>query len=232
MPYLGDYLGQLLSEIVTAKAHVDLESVRVAELYASHPYLRHFPVPHLRLPTITLDLTYAVEESEHVPPKGSPRGSIDLAAMWKAFGTLLAATIATHGIHITKRTRGKIDASLTDLAQSSKIAPGSDVALRSMAALLVDLVTKEILSSIARPSKSDLAKVSEFGRELKEKAYAEFISLRSLPPRLMVLVTKKQLLEIKNPDLLSRLRLTISEEGQEWTIVEVDGKSTERLIPE
>jgi len=48
----------------------------------------------------------------------------------------------------------------------------------------------------------------------------------------MVLVTKKQLLEIKNPDLLSRLRLTIAEEGQEWTVVDMGGKPRERLVPE
>ncbi len=46
MPNLGDYLGQLLSEITLARMHADLESIRIAELYAAHPLLRTFPFQH------------------------------------------------------------------------------------------------------------------------------------------------------------------------------------------
>ena len=232
MPYLGDYLGQLLSEIVTARAHADLESIRVAELYASHPHLKHFPVPHLRLPTITLDLAYAVEQSEQVPVGESPRGTIDLGAMLKGFGTLLTAAIARHGIQLSKKTRDGIDASLVDFVRRSKVPHGSAVALRSAAGDMTDVVINLLLAATGRPSKRQSSDMRAFADDLKEAAYTEFISLRTLPPRVMVLVTKKDLLEIKNPDLLSRLHLTISEEGQEWTVVDADGKPRERLIPE
>ena len=32
MPYLGDYLGQLMAEIAIARMHADLETVRLAEM--------------------------------------------------------------------------------------------------------------------------------------------------------------------------------------------------------
>jgi len=134
MPYLGDYLGQILSEIVMARAHVDLETIRVAELYASHPYLKHFPVPHLRLPTITLDLTYAVEHTEEIPAAGSPCGNINVEAMRKSFNAILVTKMARHHLSLNEKTRGKIDAALDDLAQTLKPPPGGAVALRSAAA--------------------------------------------------------------------------------------------------
>ena len=68
MPYLGDYVGHLLSEITIARVQADLEAVRMAELYANHPLLKHLPVPHFRLPTMTLDVPVVVSGMEEVKP--------------------------------------------------------------------------------------------------------------------------------------------------------------------
>ena len=78
MPYLGDFLGHLLSEITMARVQADLEAVRVAELYAGHPLLKTLPVPHFRLPTLTLDVPVAVKSIDEVQPGASPRGGVAL----------------------------------------------------------------------------------------------------------------------------------------------------------
>ena len=74
MPLLGDYLGQLLSEITIARMHADLETVRLAELYATHPLLKNFPVPHVRLPDVELELPVLIKTSEEAHPGQPPRG--------------------------------------------------------------------------------------------------------------------------------------------------------------
>src|SRR5260221_4991317 len=160
MPHLGDYLGQLLSEIVIARAHTDLETIRVAELYASHPHLKHFPVPHLRLPTITLDLTYAVEESEKMPEDGSPRGSIDPKAMRTSYGNLLTSTLARHKLIVNKKKREAINILLDDLAQKAKVPQGSAVALRFVAFAMTEAVTKVLRQPAAKLSKEGSAKLT------------------------------------------------------------------------
>ena len=66
MPYLGDYLGHLLSEITNARVQADLESVRVADLYASHPLLKHMAVPRFRLPTITIDAPVVMRNMDEI----------------------------------------------------------------------------------------------------------------------------------------------------------------------
>ncbi len=64
MPNLGDYLGQLLSELSIARMQADLETVRLAELYAMHPLLRTMPVPHMRLPDVDLEIPVLIKASE------------------------------------------------------------------------------------------------------------------------------------------------------------------------
>ncbi|SMF17174.1 hypothetical protein [Pseudobacteriovorax antillogorgiicola] len=53
---LGDYLGHLLSSVTKARMQADLETIRIAEQYQSHPLLKHFPVPRVRLPKVELNV--------------------------------------------------------------------------------------------------------------------------------------------------------------------------------
>src|SRR3989442_8134315 len=78
MPYLGDYLGHLLSEITTARVQADLESVRIADLYASHPLLRHMAVPRFRLPNVTIDAPVVITRMEEAPAGQPVRGGIGI----------------------------------------------------------------------------------------------------------------------------------------------------------
>lgn len=53
---LSDYLGHLLSSVAKARMQADLETLRIAEQYHSHPLLKHFPVPRVRLPKVELSI--------------------------------------------------------------------------------------------------------------------------------------------------------------------------------
>ena len=89
MPYLGDFLGQLMSEIALARMQSDLETVRLAELYAEHPLLRTLPVPHLRLPNVDLEVPVLIQASE--PPRAdeSPRGGVKVSELRRRFDAVL-----------------------------------------------------------------------------------------------------------------------------------------------
>src|SRR5437868_1648504 len=100
MPYLGDYIGHLLSEITIARMHADLESVRVAELYASHPLLRNMPVPHFRLPDVDLDIPVVVSKVEEAREGESSRGGSSVVDMRKAFDQVLKIRLASSGVEL------------------------------------------------------------------------------------------------------------------------------------
>jgi len=90
MPNLGDFLGHLMSEVTIARVHADVESIRIAELYASHPLLVNLPVPHFRLPNIEIDVPVVVKTMEEEQPGQPARGAPSLKEMRNKFSDVLS----------------------------------------------------------------------------------------------------------------------------------------------
>ncbi len=232
MPYLGDYLGHLLSEITIARMQADLEAVRVAELYASHPLLRTFPVPHFRLPDVDLDLPVVIKQVEDPRPGESPRGGMALADIRKTFDRVLAKQLQQERIHTTPDEREKLrqilDEKIASLGQPTEVAV--DVARISDQ---LTSVTTEFLRATAQPRGGvEPGDIQRFEKALKHAARIELLEARKTPPRLQVLVTTQEIREAGPSEVITRLRLKVSEQGVEWTTVEADGRTQDRLVPE
>jgi hypothetical protein len=56
MAEFSDFLGHILEEITRARVQADFAAIKTAKLYASDEdgFLKHFPVPRMRLPTIEI----------------------------------------------------------------------------------------------------------------------------------------------------------------------------------
>lgn len=233
MPYLGDYLGQLLSELVIARAQADQETLRLAEYYAGHPHLKNFPIPHLRLPTVTLDIVYAVEASAHEPEASATRGKVDLNAMRSAYRRTIEQVTPDHGVALDAKTWASIDKALEDIERRATMAPSVPVAVRATVLEMTRVFMAEVKAMRLRHQMEGSAAVDgELESALNREAMLASMRLRSPAPRVNVVVTKRELMEVKDPGQLSKVRLTIAEQGQEWTVIETDGTSTERLVPE
>jgi len=76
MPNLGDFIGQLISELLIARAQADLESLRIAEMYKSDNILKHFSIPRFRLPTVNLDIPVAITKVGEITKDEMPGGKI------------------------------------------------------------------------------------------------------------------------------------------------------------
>jgi len=81
-------------------------------------------------------------------------------------------------------------------------------------------------------TKEENAHVEQIEINLQKQAFSKFLGLRDIPPRLKVLVTKKDLRELGSTEVLTHVHLSISEEAFEWTAFDKDGKSIDRLVPE
>lgn len=57
MADLSDFLGHILEEITRARGQADVESVRIAKMYAADPdgLLKRFPVPRMRLQNVEIN---------------------------------------------------------------------------------------------------------------------------------------------------------------------------------
>ena len=232
MPNLGDYLGQLLSEISIARMHADLETVRLAELYAEHPLLRTLPVPHVRLPVVELDVPVLVESSPDSRAEESARGGVKLEDMARKFGDVLDARLSQAGVALTaadrKRVQSALDGRLALRGVPIEVAVDvsgvandlSETALRAM----------DELKATSRTPKPVLPE--GFAADLKATVRREFLALRTPPSRLSVRVTSAEIRDDGTPESVIRLHLSASEAGLEWTTVGPEGEQQDRLVPE
>ncbi len=232
MPYLGDYLGQLLSEITIASMQADLEAVRLAELYAGHPLLRHMPVPHFRLPDVEIEVPIVIKQMEEQTPETPIRGAPNVEELRKTFNEVLEKQLEKTNIRLTSDIEKKLKAALDENIAVAAQPPEVAVDVKHIADSLAKL-TSRLLSSQKVAFESTGAKsVENFEAELKEAARVEFLKLRRPPPRLLALVTTGELREAGPSENLTRFRLKITEQAVEWTTIESEGQKQDRLVPE
>jgi hypothetical protein len=227
MPALGDYLGALLSEVTNARLLADLETARIAQLYASHPLLQHMPVPRFRLPTVSIDLPVAVEGQDQPPV--APQAT-QLAAIRQALDTIVAGQLSQGGLHLTPSRQKRLGHDLNDLFDRLQAATAgfsaADVtkALGDAVALVVDAIKASGPDSTSLDPSIESSLLQQFG--------VEFLKLQPPPPRVQVMVVTSQLKDIAPPLTLTRIQLTISEEGVEWNQTNPDDASSKTLLPE
>ena len=229
MPYLGDYIGQILSEITIARMGADVESVRVAELYAAHPLLRNMPVPHFRLPNVEVDVPVVVRQMEEQQVGELPRGAPIVADMRKAFDEVLTKQLSEEQVRLKPEYRKKLNSVLdrraVSLTQPIEIA----IDVNRVADELASAVSSTLTESGGPVDPERRANLEE---KLKEAARIEFLKLRKPPARLQVLVTTAEIREAGSSEILTWLHLKITEEGFEWTTIESDGRKQDRLVME
>lgn len=229
MPNLGDYLGQLISEITIARMQADIEAMRVAELYANHPLLRNLPIPHFRLPNIELDVPVVISQMEEPPAGGLPRGTPTLESMRKVFDKVLTKQVREERIRLKpqqkKRLNSVLDRKMVTLRQPTETA------------FDVNRVADELSISAARTLMElersvDPTRQAKLEDNLKEEARTELLKLRKPPERLQVLVTTSEIREAGPSENITRFHLKITEEAFEWTTIESEGRKQDRLTIE
>ncbi len=232
MPHLGDYIGHLLSEITIARMQADLEAVRVAELYASHPLLQNMPVPHFRLPDVEADVPVVIKQLEEPQVGETPRGVPTLQKMRKSFDTSLKKRLIGEGIRLTpeheKELKAALDEKMVALTQPIEVSIDTDRIANELSNTALRTLTDS--SRPRRPIDPELQPKLE--EKLKEELRVEFLKLRKPPTRLQVLTTTAEIREAGPSEVITRFHLKISEEAFEWTTIESEGQKKNRLIME
>lgn len=232
MPLLGDYLGHLLSEITLARVQADLEAVRVAELYASHPHLKSMPVPRFRLPTITLDVPVSIQGMEQAKPGDSPRGAVSIPRLREHFVKLLDQHLLRSNRELSDAERAQLDKALDASLVNAGVPDYLSISPMLVADELVTVTATVLGESAPKKSTNDSALNGNFFNDLRNSARLELLNLWAAPPRLQVLVTTAELREAGPRELLAQLRLSISEEAFEWSMGDSQGKQISKLVPE
>lgn len=228
MPYLGDYLGQLISEITTARMNADLESIRIADFYSTHPYLKYLPVPHFRLPTVTLNVPVSIQEVEQPPPVTR---TAERTAVRTKFDRLVELNLPKVGIRLDSDQMKALKKQVTEKCES--LMPTAGAAPVSTTHIASELTNLTIQFLKGLPTKSgDSNATAQLSSNLQKAAQVEFLSIRTPPSRLNVGVTTADMSKVADKSLLATLQLSISEEAVEWSLEDTPGDTKGRLVPE
>jgi len=226
MPKLGDYIGHLLSEITIARMQADIESVRVAELYADHPLLRTMPVPRFRMPDVEIDVPVVVKELEEAPAGESPNGTPPIADIRKVFDKVFAAVIKKEGVTLKATDRKRLKTVLDRRTAALTRPNGTAIGINRVADDLTANAVK-CLGELIKPEQR-----AEFLEILKDTLRIELLRITKPSTRLNVLVTTAEIREAGPNEVITHLRLKISEEAFEWTSIETDEGKKDRLVIE
>lgn len=207
----------------------DLEAVRIAELYAYHPLLRHMPVPRFRLPNVELDVPVVIKQMEEQPVDEPPKGAPGLIDMRKVFDNVMTKVLDEERVRLTPENKDKLrkvlDKKIISLYRPREVA----VDVSSIA----DELSKTASKALTEPGRPVApSRQPELMEKFKKAARIEFHKLRKPSPRLRVLVTTSEIHEAGPSENITRLHLKISEEAFEWTTIESEGEKRDRLVIE
>ena len=226
MPYLSDFLGLLLAEITIARVQAAVESIRIAEIYSGHDLLRYFPVPRVRLPEVRIDLV--IVNKAEAPDTSGRRvfpSAKDIAAR---FHPKAVEQLKSTGVDLSANRARRLKTRLMKRAKSFEQPAGIPVDASRLSSELANEALA-ILNKVEREKFSKKARTTQI-QELGKLVRRTAIELQTLSPRLDVGVTPEEIRDAG--DAVTRIHLSISEEGLEWTSIETDGRTIDRLVME
>jgi hypothetical protein len=233
MNYLGDYLGQLLAEISMARMQADLETIRLAELYASNPLLRTMPVPHMRLPEVELDIPILVQSSDGAREGESVRGGARIGDMRLKFDEQLVIFLSKARVKLSATENTTLRAALEERWEMTRAPMEISIDVQSVADDLCATTVKVIKRLKCFGSGKAEALISpSLENEFRDRVRMDFLKLRTSPPRLTVMMTCSDLHAAGASECLARLRLKVAEQGMEWARIESDDGESFTLVPE
>ncbi len=228
MTDLDEFLGAILAGVSHARRIADEESTAIAEYYKDNPLLAGMAVPRVRIPEFTIDIPLLIEDQEQKqPPKFRPRGTVAKEVANAARNAIKergvkvpASTMKAFEVRLSRQLQG-----LTRLS-SGRPAPAREQFVKVSELTFIDTLRDEKIEMPPDVQKAILGSLRRAAREnLLEKP--------GLPPRLKVNVLTAEVKDKAAPVHVARIKLTVREEGLEWTTIEHDdGSSESRLTPE
>jgi hypothetical protein len=231
---LNEYLGSIVASFTNAKIMSDLQTVKVAEEYAKHDYLKHFSIPRMRIDDVEMTIPIALEEiaATTKPPiinfDNAKINALVYGTLMEKFGILKITREAS------KMVQAEIAKQVLVLEKQIKLANNhAPVKIFSKEIVLFfmkiiekyGLLDKETLAKINSES-IILDLINALTKEIEIKTENEALA------NLNIIVEANKLRELKAETLIY-IKLKISENGMEWSRSENGkGEIESKLLPE
>ncbi|WP_300978414.1 hypothetical protein [Flavobacterium sp.] len=231
---LNDYLGSIVASFTNAKIMSDLQTVKLAEEYAKHDYLKHFSIPRMRIDDVEMTIPIALDEIENIskPPvigfDSLKINTLVYSFLLEKFGVLKITKEPSRLLQTeTAKQVGVLEKQIK-LANSYDPVSGFSKEIVVYFLRIIEkyaLVNKEVLAkmNIELLSKDLIAVVT---KEITINKEVEALA------NLNIVVEANKLRELKSENLIF-IKLKISENGMEWSRAEnANGEIESKLLPE
>lgn len=228
---LHDYIGGLVNSIQQARVSADLQAVRVAEEYAKHSLLEHFPVPRMRLKDVEMTIPVAINPNQiQNSTNYEPIDNREFNAL--AYKETLASLGLKSLARAPSQQLRQVIAEQTDELEKAILKDGQTQALRSFAFKVAKIGINLGDTNLTEAQKKErTAQISDRLNEQLRPAIKP-INTNALLGELDVAI-EADILREKPTNSLVNIKLVIQEEGVEWHRLENEsGKLTHKLIPE
>ena len=225
MSALDEVIGAIMAGVLNARRIADEESALVAEHYRNTALLDGMSVPRLRLPEVTLDLPIVV--SDHQPER--PPRFAGAATIARGVQQDLVALLKEREIAVPRGFSGRFQAllqkAMAEVERSGARSPGpyGDAAERA---------AREIVERTFPDGFDERTRVF-IPSWVRRRAMKHAVSTPGKAPGLEVSVLTNEVKESSDPQTVTRLKLSLREEGLEWSLFDdADGQPVGRLTPE
>jgi len=250
---LKDYLGSLVKDLNAARYTADLESARIAELYANDPILKNFSVPRMKILDTELTIPIAVDSlDESTDTEYNP---IDNKKAYSFIYSEIKNVIETKSFRtaVSQNLRQSIYKKIDQLEQEVKGGEDTvksitkfadDIAKTSLDQVKNDIKESEKfnnrLNKIGKKNSTDTNDPREL--ELKNLLVAnlkKYLVQVVKPPKKIVkfenanIFAESEQLKNYSPQNIVYIKMKVTEESMEWqTMVDDDGNVVPKLMPE
>lgn len=227
MADLGVILGALISGVVHARRIADEESAAVAEHYKDNPLLSGMSIPRVRLPEVSIDIPMLIEAQD----EGEADQIADTETIKKAVGEELKASLTREGLKISAEDLQKFDTAfeqrLSKVAVPSVYRSPREAIIRAAEDAYSETVKDKIVKG------STLAAASRVVSNVRFSASGSALQKVGRSPQIGASVLTAEVKDKSSTANVSRLTLTLKEEGMEWSVGQNDdGTMTRKLTPE
>ncbi len=231
MANLGDYIGKLLSEITIARANADIESVRVAEMYNSHPLLRNFPVPRVRLPKIELTVPVMISDVEEDEQDVSSRDKVDDKTLVLTAEKSILEEVKKYGVKLNSRELASLRVALKKKSKEIKPLREKAISMGAISRTMSAEAVKSIVGFGSAKNKISGENIKKLSGGIDARIKDDLLGTRKPAPRIKVSALTSQLKEVA-PERLVYFKLSLEEDALEWTSIEEDGEQRDILTSE
>jgi len=209
MTDLGDIIGSLMVGLIRARRMADEQTAVLAEYYRTVPLLEGLSVPRIRVPELTVDLPVIIEKYQ----EGELGKMADPAEIANAAQLQLKSTVSRNNITVDPIL---IDVFVDELKNRLTITQ------QSGASIMRETVVRTVQAALAdalRMTKTTLTVLDKeiIARDLRTSVSASSIAEEPATSSIVVDAITAEVKEKASAKSIVRLRITLMEEGLEWS---------------